>query len=48
MYYITMTSAGLAAAKGHVPYALFMLLDVLRTFPGQVTTRMEVESCCVC
>ena len=29
-------TAGLAVAKGHVPYALFMLLDVLRTFPGQV------------
>lgn len=29
-------TAGLAVAKGHVPYALFMLLDVLRAFPGQV------------
>lgn len=24
------------AAKGHVPYVLFALLDVLRAFPGQV------------
>jgi hypothetical protein len=33
---LSLLGAGLAAAKGHVPYALFMLLDVLRTFPGQV------------
>lgn len=27
-------------AKGRVPYMLFMLLDVLRAFPGQVLNSM--------
>ena len=29
-------TAGLSVAKAHVPYAMMMLLDVLRAFPGQV------------
>ena len=28
--------AGLTTAKGHMPYILFTLLDVLRAFPNQV------------
>ncbi len=32
--------AGVTAAKGRVPYLIFMLLDVLRAFPGQVRRRM--------
>jgi hypothetical protein len=28
-------------AKGRVPYVLFMLLDVLRAFPGQVGTSLR-------
>jgi hypothetical protein len=28
--------AGLTTAKGHMPYILFTLLDVLRAYPSQV------------
>ncbi len=34
---------GVMAAKGRVPHLIFMLLDVLRAFPGQV--RRENEPC---
>ena len=29
-------AAGNTSAKGHVPFVIFALLDVLRAFPGQV------------
>jgi hypothetical protein len=32
-------------AKGRVPYVLFMLLDVLRAFPGQVGTLLSAAPC---
>lgn len=35
--------AGVMAGKGRVPYLIFMLLDVLRAFPGQV--RRENTFC---
>lgn len=38
-------------AKGHVPYAMMMLLDVLRAFPGQVVASAfacSYQSCQLC
>lgn len=35
-WYPAVHGPGNLAAKGRVPYALLSLLDVLRTFPGQV------------
>lgn len=37
--------AGLAVAKGHVPYVIFALLDVLRAFPGQVPSFQILFDC---
>lgn len=33
--------AGNTSAKGHIPYIIFALLDVLRAFPGQVHHDMS-------
>ena len=35
--------AGLTTAKGHMPYILFTLLDVLQAFPSQV--RIYAHNC---
>lgn len=33
---VPLITPGLMVGKGHVPFVMMMLLDVLRAFPGQV------------
>lgn len=39
-----MCRAGNTSAKGHIPFVIFALLDVLRAFPGQVPLPFGVSS----